>query len=60
MDYSKMISVSGMPGLFELVSSKNDGAVLRSLNDKITRFVSSRVHQFSHLEALRFILKGIM
>jgi len=52
MDYSKMISVSGMPGLFELVSSKNDGAVLRSLNDKITRFVSSRVHQFSHLESI--------
>lgn len=52
MDYSKMISVSGLPGLFELLSSKNDGALLRSLNDKTTKFVSSRVHQFSHLESI--------
>ncbi|MBA2501140.1 MAG: DUF5606 domain-containing protein [Chitinophagaceae bacterium] len=52
MDYSKMISVSGMPGLFELLSSKNDGALLRSLSDKTTKFVSSRVHQFSHLESI--------
>lgn len=52
MDYSKMISVSGLPGLFELLSSKNDGALLRSLQDKSTKFVSSRVHQFSHLESI--------
>lgn len=52
MDYSKMISVSGLPGLFELLSSKNDGALLRSLHDKTTKFVSSRVHQFSHLESI--------
>ena len=41
-----------MPGLFELISSKNDGALLRSLKDKTTKFVSSRVHQFSHLESI--------
>lgn len=41
-----------MGGLFELVSSKNDGAILRSLDDKTTKFVSSRVHHFSHLESI--------
>jgi hypothetical protein len=41
-----------MSGLFELVSSKNDGAILRSLEDKTTKFVSSRVHNFSHLESI--------
>lgn len=52
MEYNKLISVTGMSGLFELVSSKNDGAILRSLEDKTTRFVSSRIHNFSHLESI--------
>ncbi|MFI5154358.1 MAG: DUF5606 domain-containing protein [Chitinophagales bacterium] len=52
MEYSKIIAVSGLPGLFELVSSKTDGAVVRSLEDKSTKFVSSRIHQFSHLESI--------
>jgi len=52
MEYNKLISVTGMSGLFELVSSKNDGAILRSLEDKTTKFVSSRVHNFSHLESI--------
>ena len=52
MEYNKIISVTGMPGLFELLSSKNDGALVRSLEDSSTRFVSSRVHNFSHLESI--------
>lgn len=52
MDYNKIIAVTGLPGLFELVSSKNDGALVRSLDDKVTKFVSSRVHNFSHLETI--------
>jgi hypothetical protein len=38
--------------LFELVSSKADGGIVRSLEDSSTRFVSTRVHQFSHLESI--------
>ena len=52
MEYSKIIAITGLPGLFELVSSKSDGGIVRSLEDKSTRFVSSRVHQFSHLESI--------
>lgn len=52
MEYNKLISVTGMGGLFEMVSSKNDGAILKSLDDKTTKFVSSRVHNFSHLESI--------
>ena len=52
MDYSKLVSVTGLPGLFELIASKSDGAIVRSLDDKSTRFVSSRVHNFSHLESI--------
>ncbi|NML19948.1 DUF5606 domain-containing protein [Pseudoflavitalea sp. G-6-1-2] len=52
MEYGKIVSVTGLPGLFELVSSKNDGAIVRSLEDKTTKFVSSRIHNFSHLESI--------
>jgi hypothetical protein len=52
MEYNKIIAVTGLPGLYELLSSKTDGAIVRSLDDKTTRFVSSRVHNFSHLESI--------
>ncbi len=52
MDYSKIISVTGLSGLYELVTSKADGAVVRSLEDKSTKFVSSRIHNLSHLESI--------
>ncbi len=52
MEYKKLVSVTGMPGLFELLSSKSDGAVVRSLEDNSTKFVSTRQHNFSHLESI--------
>ena len=52
MEYKKLVSVTGMPGLFELLSSKSDGAVVRSLEDNTTKFVSTRQHNFSHLESI--------
>lgn len=52
MEYSKLVAVTGLPGLFELLSSKTDGAIVRSLDDKSTRFVSTRIHNFSHLESI--------
>lgn len=52
MEYAKLIAVTGMPGLYELVSSRNDGAIVRSLDDNKTLFVASRVHNFSHLESI--------
>ena len=52
MEYGKIISITGMGGLFEMVGSKKDGAVVKSLDDKSTKFVSSRIHNFSHLESI--------
>lgn len=52
MEYNKLVSVTGLGGLYELVSSKADGGVVRSLEDKTTKFVSNRVHSFSHLETI--------
>ena len=52
MEYGKLIAVTGLSGLFELLTSKNDGAIVRSLDNGATQFVSSRKHQFSHLESI--------
>jgi hypothetical protein len=52
MEYSKLVAVTGLPGLYEVVASKNDGAIVRSLDDKSTKFLSSRVHNLSHLESI--------
>lgn len=52
MEYSQLVAVTGLSGLFEMVSSKADGGIVRSLEDQSTRFVSTRVHQFSHLESI--------
>jgi hypothetical protein len=58
MEYSKLVAVTGLPGLYELVSSKNDGAIVRSLDDNSTKFASSRIHNFSHLESIEVYTTG--
>ena len=52
MEYQKLISVTGLPGLYELVSTKSDGAIVRSLEDQSTKFASTRQHGFSQLESI--------
>lgn len=52
MEYNRIVAVTGMPGLYEILSSKSDGAIVRSLDDKSTKFVSSRIHNLSHLESI--------
>src|SRR3954466_5171449 len=52
MEYNRIVAVTGLPGLYEVVNSKTDGAIVRSLEDKSTKFVSSRIHNLSHLESI--------
>jgi len=58
MEYYKLVAVTGLPGLYELITSKKDGAIVRSLQDKSTRFASTRIHQFSHLESIEIYTTG--
>lgn len=57
MEYNRLVSVTGLSGLFELLSSKSDGGVVRSLEDKTSKFVSTRIHNFSHLESIEVYTK---
>ena len=52
MEYNRIVAVTGLSGLYELVSSKTDSGIVRSLEDNSKKFVSTRVHDFSHLESI--------
>jgi hypothetical protein len=58
MEYRKLVGVTGLSGLFELINSKADGGIVRSLEDKTTKFVSNRLHSFSHLESIEVYTTG--
>lgn len=58
MEYSRIVAVTGMPGLYEILNSKTDGAIVRSLEDGSTKFISSRVHNLSHLESIEIYTTG--
>ncbi|GAA4343366.1 DUF5606 domain-containing protein [Flaviaesturariibacter amylovorans] len=58
MEYNRIVAVTGLPGLYEIVSSKNDGALVRSVEDKSTKFISSRIHNLSHLESIEIYTTG--
>jgi hypothetical protein len=58
MEYNKLVAVTGLPGLYELINSKTDGAIVRSLEDNSTKFASSRIHNFSHLESIEVYTTG--
>ncbi len=49
MKLEKYIAVSGMSGLFKLVSTRNNGILIEDFDNNGTKFVSTRKHQFTPL-----------
>lgn len=58
MEFEKIISITGKPGLYELLSTRADGVVVRSLEDQSKKFASNRQHQFSHLDSIEIYTTG--
>lgn len=58
MEYKEIVSVTGEAGLFQLLSSKSDGAIVRSLDGKNTKFIPSRSHNFTPLESIEVFTTG--
>ena len=52
MDYREIVAVTGIGGLFQLVATKSDGAIVRNLADKSTRFIPARLHNVTPLESI--------
>lgn len=52
MNIKNIIAVSGLPGLFKLVATKNNGLLVADPDTGKTRFCSVRQHQFTPLETV--------
>ena len=58
MEYRQIVAVTGLGGLYQLMSTKNDGAIVRSLTDKNIKFVSARIHHITPLESIEIYTTG--
>ena len=52
MDYFKLLAVTGTTGLFELIATRTDGTIVKSLEDNTVKFMSARGNTFTHLETI--------
>lgn len=52
MKYKELCAISGLSGLYQLVSTKSDGAIVRSLDDNATKFVAARSHNVTPLDSI--------
>lgn len=47
-----IVSVSGLPGLFILESSRSNGLIIKDIDSGVKQFVSVRKHQFTPLRSI--------
>lgn len=52
MNYREIVSVTGAGGLYQLVGSKGDGALLRQLGEQAVKFMPARKHSITQLETI--------
>lgn len=53
MNLKDILAVSGLPGLYKLVNSRNNGLLVTGLDDSArTLFCSTRKHQFTPMETV--------
>lgn len=52
MKYNELVAISGLSGLFQLLSTKSDGAIVKNLEDSSTKFVPARLHNVTPLDSI--------
>jgi len=52
MDLSKILSINGKPGLYELKKERKNGIIVKSLLDDRNQFIALRNNLFSSLEGI--------
>ena len=52
MNLKDIMAVSGLPGLFKMVTSRNNGLLVANIDTGKTKFCSVRKHQFTPLETV--------
>lgn len=50
MQLAEIVSITGIPGIFQVKGKRADGLIVTSLVDGKTQFVSGRIHMFSTLD----------
>lgn len=58
MKLEKYIAVSGLPGIYELVATRNNGLVVSDLDTGKTRFCTMRKHQFTPMGSVAIYTYG--
>lgn len=58
MKFRELCSISGMSGLFQLLSTKSDGAIVKNLDDNTTKFVAARSHNVTPLDSIEVYTTG--
>lgn len=58
MEYRELVAVTGLGGLYQLLTTKSDGAIVRSVGDKATKFISARQHNVTPLESIEVYTTG--
>jgi hypothetical protein len=52
MNFSDLVSISGLSGLYQLMGTKSDGAIVKNFDDDKTLFVSARKHEVTPLNSI--------
>ena len=52
IDFETIVSVSGLPGLYQVVANRNNGLIIADLGSGKKRFAPARTHQFSLLASI--------
>lgn len=52
MNFSDLVSISGLSGLYQLMGTKSDGAIVKNFDDDKTLFVSARKHEVTPLDSI--------
>ncbi|HEY1032593.1 MAG TPA: DUF5606 domain-containing protein [Flavipsychrobacter sp.] len=58
MEYREIVAVTGLSGLYQLMATKSDGAIVKNLADKTTKFISARLHNVTPLESIEVYTTG--
>jgi hypothetical protein len=58
MEYREIVAVTGLGGLFQLLTTKSDGAIVRNIADKTTKFISARLYNVTPLESIEIYTTG--
>jgi len=58
MEYREIVAVTGLSGLYQLMTTKSDGAIVRNVSEKTTKFISARQHNVTPLESIEVYTTG--